>query len=105
MTAPELLALAERIEQAGAEEQAALLWLAWTWLPRKSSTAEDDRIIRMIDAEAYESAAMMLVENARVILNIAEDGITFALVRENAATAATAALAIAAAALRARAEG
>ncbi|HMO74113.1 MAG TPA: hypothetical protein PKD48_02120 [Sphingopyxis sp.] len=90
--------LAERVERAGADDANLI---------REAATAllgsVPDRMNRMLAAEAYESAAMMLVpEEARVILNIAEDQITVAIVAGTQSCGATPALALVAASLRAR---
>lgn len=51
-----LLQLAERLEAAAADEQRALIWEAGVAL-----RLAGDRMKYMLQAEAYESAAMMLV--------------------------------------------
>jgi hypothetical protein len=63
----DLLALAERCEQAAAEQQRDLLEEAWWALSGMASSrarglaAIDQRFLKMLEAEAYESAAMTLV--------------------------------------------
>lgn len=57
----ELEALAERVEQATAEEQREMLWLAFCSLYPPPAGVCVTSFLRKLDAEAYESAAMMLV--------------------------------------------
>ena len=59
----DILALADRVEKAEASEQAEMIADAWDVLGpiRKWESAEAARFADMLDAEAYESAAMMLV--------------------------------------------
>jgi hypothetical protein len=63
MTKAEIIALAERCEGASAAQQDELIDDAWDVLgPIRHWTAEQAaRIAEMLDAEAYESAAMILV--------------------------------------------
>lgn len=77
------MSLAERIEAAGVDEQRAMLEEAWAAIYGVPSgvAASDKRVwhwlrfVNMLDAEAYESAAMMLVpEGMRVAIMIVEDG-------------------------------
>lgn len=62
-----LLELADKVEAAGASEQRELLIEAWWALSGMSHNRDaglaaiDLRFKRMLDAEAYESAAMMLI--------------------------------------------
>ncbi len=127
MTATELLALAERIEQAGADEQRELLEDAFYLLhpiPADASTRwragrqtdEDEahhkrlrRFQTLMGAEAFESAALMLIDPERYHWTLESRSfwlrwLNAGVVSELHAKAATPALAVAAAALRARAE-
>lgn len=66
MSARELDALAERVEQATPEQQRDMLGLAWTALHPGPIFGTDQeplwgRFLKMLCAEAYESAAMSLV--------------------------------------------
>jgi hypothetical protein len=106
-----LIELAERCEKAGAEEQRALLDEAWDALgPAVNWTAAQARRFgMMMDADAYESAAMLLVPEGWDYLICRVDGeIQCEIGPSNSfknvglVNAATPALAICASSLRAR---
>lgn len=107
MTPEELIALAERCEAAGAGEQEELLEYAWLLVNCEHETPDDsdemmglfDRLRAMLAVEAYESAALMLVPEGKGFVVMGNG----AKVGGCIAASSTPALAIVAAALRARA--
>jgi hypothetical protein len=115
MSREELLVLAERVEQATADQQAELLADAWDALGPIANWTGDQarRFGMMMDAEAFESAAMSLVPDGWcVFLNAYVDGAEVALEDDRVdpvrfpsvhAEAVTPALALVSASLRAMA--
>jgi hypothetical protein len=105
MTRAELLALAKRAEKAPAEMQGIILLQVLDAL-RLSDGRAHYRIICMIEIGAYESVAVWLVpEGFPWMLMRHESGAHYAECGDDwQVTAATPALALTAAALRARAE-
>jgi hypothetical protein len=75
MNRDELLQLAERVERAEAAEQRAMLEEAWLAIHHEGYPPEDasdtcrkcDRFDKLLEAEAYESAALMLVPEGWVV--------------------------------------
>lgn len=105
----ELLELAERCEQAMEVEQCDLLYAAYRIVGPESHDWRWDHFLGLLNAKAYLDAAMMLVpegwERFDVDATAPELGIDWTLhgrKREAKGTAATTALALCAAALRAR---
>lgn len=101
MNAGELNALAERVKAATGPDQFRVITEAgmavWGWHDPRFK-----RLLRLCEEGAFLDAAMTLVpEGSRVILNIAEDGITTAIVAGTQGVADTPALALTAACLRA----
>ena len=73
----ELLALAERCEQATADQQRELLLEAFEALTAEFvATPSAIRFVQMLDAEAYESAAMTLVPKGWVFGRLAQNPIS-----------------------------
>lgn len=113
-TASALLALADRAEKAPAAEQRQVLERAWDEIGPGSGDcrAAGCRFGRMLNCEAYESAAMMLVVGGKWSITADGDGSSWQAavwprIEDRYGfdwrTAATPALALAAACLRARA--
>jgi hypothetical protein len=98
----DLLLLAERCEQATKPDREIDRAIQDWWFPLIGGPSREHAAYPAYDFTASLDAAMTLAPEGRTIINIAEDGITTAIVCGTQGCAPTPALALCAAALKAR---